>query len=169
MKNTLSVTTPSDLEISITRNFDAPREIVWEAMSKPEFLKRWLFGPPGWSMTICEDDLRVGGKFRWGWDGPDGQKMLMHGVYSEVVPPIAGGGGGKMVRSETFEMGCLPQAGVQHCVLTLTDLGTRKTAFKVVIKYPSKQARDGALASGMEHGMAAGYDRLEAMLQQGAV
>jgi len=68
MKNTLTVTTPSDLEIVITRNFDAPRSLVWEAMSKPEFLKRWLFGPPGWTMTTCDDDLRVGGKFHWAWD-----------------------------------------------------------------------------------------------------
>jgi uncharacterized protein YndB with AHSA1/START domain len=167
MKNSLAVSTPSDLEIVITRHFDAPRALVWEAMSNPEFIRRWLFGPPGWTMTTCDDDLRVGGAFHWGWDGPDGQKMSMRGTYSEVVPPVPAGGGGRMVRTETFEIGCLAQAGEQHCTLTLTDLGTNKTALKIIVKYPSKQARDGALASGMEHGMAAGYDRLEELLGSG--
>jgi uncharacterized protein YndB with AHSA1/START domain len=84
---TLKVTTPTDREIVITRVFDAPRTLVWEAMSKPELLKRWLFGPPGWSMVVCEDDPRVGGAFRCAWRGPDGTEMAMRGVYREVVPP----------------------------------------------------------------------------------
>src|SRR5262245_46480498 len=99
MKNTLKVTTPSDTAIVMTRTFDAPRRLVWEAMSKTEFIKRWLFGPPGWTMTVCDDDVRVGGQFRWAWTGPDGAAMAMHGTYKEVVAPE------RMVRTETFDMG----------------------------------------------------------------
>ncbi len=71
-KNTLKVTAVGDCELVITRDFDAPRALVWDAMSKPELLKTWLFGPDGWAMTVCEEDQRVGGAFRWEWSGPGG-------------------------------------------------------------------------------------------------
>jgi len=157
MSNRLNVTTPNDLEIVITRAFDAPRTMVWEAMSKPELIKQWLFGPPGWEMNVCEDDLRVGGKFRWGWSGPEGAEMAMHGVYSEVAAPE------RMVRTEVFEFGCNTDGGEQLCTLVLTEESGR-TQLTLTVLYPSKEARDGALASGMERGVAAGYDRLEEML-----
>lgn len=157
MKNALKVTTPTDREIVITRSFNAPRRQVWDAMTKPELLKRWLFGPPGWEMTVCDEDTRVGGKFRWAWRGPNGEEMSMHGVYREVVPPE------RVVRTETFEFGCAPQAGEQVGTLVLTEHGGR-TDLTLTLVYPSKEARDGAVASGMEQGMAAGYDRLDEML-----
>ena len=157
MTNTLSITTPSDLTILITRTFNAPRALVWEAMSKPELIRQWLFGPPGWTMTVCEDDARVGGQFRWAWSGPDGAGMSMHGTYREVLPPE------KMVRTEVFDTGCDPQGGEQLATLVLTEEGSR-TELNLTVLYPSKEARDGALASGMEHGVKAGYDRLEEML-----
>lgn len=171
-KNTLSVTTPTDREILVRREFDAPREAVWRATTKPELLKRWLFGPPGWEMTKCEEDLRAGGTFRWAWRGPAGEEFGMTGVYSEVVPPGAGGTGGRIVRTERFEMGCGPQAGEQKCTLTLREelvRGKPRTTLMITIVYSSKEARDGAIASGMEHGMAAGYDRLEQMLVDGVL
>lgn len=158
MKNTLKVATSGDREIVITRDFDAPRDLVWETMSRPELLKRWLFGPPGWEMTTCEDDPRVGGKFRWAWSGPDGAAMSMTGEYREIVPPE------RAVRTESFETGCIPQMGEQLATLVLTEAGG-KTTLTLTVLYPSKEARDGALASGMEHGMAAGYDRLDDILQ----
>jgi uncharacterized protein YndB with AHSA1/START domain len=166
LKNILNVTTPTDREIVITRDFDAPRRLVWDAMSKPEFLKRWLFGPPGWSMVVCEDDSRVGGEFRWVWRGPDGAELSMRGAYREVVPPKPDGTGGRIVRTETFEFGCAPQAGEQLGTLVLTEQGGR-TKLTLTVLYPSKEARDGAIASGMDRGMAAGYDRLEEMLTTG--
>src|SRR5205807_9494437 len=88
MKNTgtLKVTTPSDREIALTRVFDAPRPLVWDAFTKPELLKRW-FGPRGWSLVVCEVDLRVGGGFRFVLRGPDGNEMGMRGSYREIVPP----------------------------------------------------------------------------------
>src|SRR5439155_25403833 len=104
---TLKVTTPTDREIVMTRVFDAPRGLVFDAMTKPELLKRWLFGPPGWSMVVCEDDPRVGGAFRWVWRGPDGAEMAMRGVYREVVPPE------RIVRTESFEVGWAAQADEQ--------------------------------------------------------
>jgi uncharacterized protein YndB with AHSA1/START domain len=158
----LKVTTPSDREVVMTRVFDAPRELVYEAMSRPELIRRWLFGPPGWEMTVCEDDLRVGGTFRWAWRGPDGAEMAMHGVYREVNPPE------RVVRTEAFDFGCPSQMGEQVATLALTEQGGR-TLLTLTVLYPSKEARDGAIASGMEKGVAAGYDRLDEMLASGAV
>lgn len=88
MKNTgtLKVTTPSDREIALTRVFDAPRELVYEAFRNPEMLKRWL-GPRGWSLVVCEVDFRVGGGFRFVLRGPDGTQMGMRGTYMELAPP----------------------------------------------------------------------------------
>lgn len=157
MKNQIKVTASGDREIVITRTFDAPRDLVWEAMSKPAFLKRWLFGPDGWVMTTCEEDQRPGGAFRWAWEGPNGAGMVMSGAYREVSPPE------RSVRTETFEMGCGPQCGEQVCTLVLLERGA-KTDLTITVAYPSKEARDGAAASGMEHGMAAGYDRLDDVL-----
>jgi uncharacterized protein YndB with AHSA1/START domain len=161
MKNALSVTTPSDLEVVITRTFDAPRRLVFEAMSTPELIKRWLFGPPGWTMTVCEDDLRVGGTFRWAWSGPDGVQMSMHGIYQEVVAPE------RIVRTESFDAGCVPQMGEQLATVALAELGG-KTHLTLTVVYPTKEARDGSIASGMEHGVSAGYDRLDELLAQQA-
>lgn len=159
--STLKVTTPTDREIMMTRTFNSPRKLVWEAMSRPELIKRWLFGPPGWEMTVCDDDLRVGGTFHWAWRGPNGEEMSMRGVYREVVPPE------RMVRMETFEIGCNAQAGEQLCTLTLTEEGG-KTHLVLNVLYPSREHRDAAAASGMEHGVAAGYNRLEEMLAEKA-
>jgi uncharacterized protein YndB with AHSA1/START domain len=88
MNNTgaLKVTTPTDREIVLTRVFDAPRRLVFDAFTKPELLKRW-FGPRGWSLVVCEVDLKVGGTFRFVLEGPDGKKMGMRGIYREIVPP----------------------------------------------------------------------------------
>lgn len=155
---TLKVTTPTDREIVMTRVFDAPRHLVWEAMSTPELVKRWLYGPPGWTMVTCEDDLRVGGSFRWGWRGPEGQEMTMHGTYREVVPPQ------RMVRTESFEIGCESQAGEQLVTAVLTEQGNQ-TTLTLTLLYPSKEARDGTIASGMERGVAASYDRLAELLE----
>ena len=83
----LKVTMHSDREIVMTRDFDAPRSLVFEAYTKPELLKRWLFGPDGWSFAVCEIDLKVGGKYRYVWRHSDGPEMGMGGVYREIVPP----------------------------------------------------------------------------------
>jgi uncharacterized protein YndB with AHSA1/START domain len=157
MKNTLNVSTPTDREIAMTRVFNAPRHLVWKAMTETDLLKRWLFGPEGWAMTACDDDQRVGGAFRWEWSGPDGAAMSMRGVYREIRPPE------RVVRTESFEFGCASQAGEQLATLILTE-EAGKTLLTLTLQYPSKEARDGTLASGMEHGVAAGYNRLDGIL-----
>jgi uncharacterized protein YndB with AHSA1/START domain len=163
MKNTgsLKVTTPTDREIVMTRVFDAPRSLVFDAMAKPELLKRWLSGPPGWSMVDCESDLKVGGAFRHVWRSSDGTEMAMHGVYHEIAPPE------RIVRTESFEFGCDAQAGEQVGTLVLTERGG-KTTLTLTVLYPSKEARDATIASGMEHGVAASYDRLAEVLASSA-
>jgi len=153
----VTITTPSELEILITRVFNAPRQLVFDAMSKPEILKRWCSGPPGWTMTQCDDDLRVGGSFRCAWRNEDGAELAMSGVYREVVPPE------RIVRTESFEMGCDAQAGEQLATIVLTEEGER-TVLTVSLLFPSKEARDATIASGMEHGVEAGYNRLDELL-----
>jgi uncharacterized protein YndB with AHSA1/START domain len=159
MKQTLNVSTPAEREIVVTRVFDAPRHLVWKALTRPELLKRWLFGPEGWAMTICDEDVRVGGTFHWAWSGPGGAAMSMRGVYREVLPPR------RVVRTESFEFGCASQAGEQLGTLELTE-EAGKTYLTLTVLYPSREARDGALASGMERGLSAGYDRLDGILSE---
>ena len=84
---TLKVTTPTDREIVVTRVVDAPRRLVFEAWTNPEYLPRWMLGRPGWTMPVCEIDLRPGGKWRFVWRQVDGTEMAMHGVYKEIAPP----------------------------------------------------------------------------------
>jgi uncharacterized protein YndB with AHSA1/START domain len=162
MKNSLKVTTPSDREIVLTRSFDAPGHLVWAAMTKPELIKRWLFAPPGWSMTVCREDMKVGGSFRWEWAGADGKTlMVIRGVYREIVPFE------RIVRSEIMEFGGNETPEVLG-TLRLTEQGG-KTTITLTEVYPSKEARDAAIASGMESGVAAGYNQLEAMLASGEI
>jgi uncharacterized protein YndB with AHSA1/START domain len=155
--NTLEITTPTDLEIVITRVFDAPRSLVFKAFTTPDLLKQWMYGPDGWALVDCEIDLRVGGDFRYLWRGPDGMEMGMRGVTREIEPPE------RWACTQTFEFGCEPQAGEQVVTAVLTEQGG-KTTLTTTVLYPSKEARDGAAASGMEHGMEAGYGRLDTIL-----
>jgi uncharacterized protein YndB with AHSA1/START domain len=158
---TLKVSTPTDREIGMTRVFNAPRALVFEAMTQAELLQRWLWGPPGWTMVLCESDLRVGGGFRHVWRSDDGQEMAMHGVYREVVRPE------RISRTESFDFDCESQAGEQLGTLVLAEEGG-KTRLTLTVLYPSKECRDATIASGMERGVAASYDRLEELLTTAA-
>jgi uncharacterized protein YndB with AHSA1/START domain len=150
MKNTgtLQVTTPTEREIVLTRVFDAPRELVFDAFTKPELLKRW-FGPRGWSLVVCEVDLRVGGSFRFVMRGPDGKDMGMRGVYREIAAPE------RSVHMESFD----DYPGESQVTTVLNEQGG-KTTLTATILYPSKEIRDMVLKSGMEHGAAESYDKL---------
>jgi uncharacterized protein YndB with AHSA1/START domain len=145
---TLHVTTPSEREIVLTRVFDAPRELVYDALTKPELLKRW-FGPRGWSLVVCEVDLRVGGAWRFVLRGPNGDEMGMRGVYRELVRPE------RTVHTESFDD--YPGESVVTGVLVERD---GKTTLTGTILYESQQIRDIVIASGMEHGAAESYDKL---------
>jgi len=103
---TLKLTTPSDREIVMTRVFDAPRKLVFDAHIKPDLVKRWLLGPPGWSMLVCEIDLRVGGEYRYVWKrDSDGTEMGMGGVYREIAAPE------RLVTTERFDEAWYPGGG----------------------------------------------------------
>jgi uncharacterized protein YndB with AHSA1/START domain len=158
----MKLTTPNDREIVTTREFDAPRELVWDAIYTPELLKRWFSGPPGWEMTVCEDDTRPGGTFRRVWSDSNGKTMSQSGVYREVVPPE------RCVRTQVFETGGVLMGGEQLGTIVLTKLGER-TIVTMTFLFESKEVRDGAVASGMEQGMAAGFDRLDDVLPLPAV
>ena len=154
MKNTgtLKVTTPTDREIVLTRVFDAPRRLVFDAFTKPELLKRW-FGPRGWSLVVCEIDLKVGGTFRFVLRGPDGTDMGMRGVYREIVPPE------RSVHMESFD----DYPGESLVTTVLVEHGG-KTTLTATVLYPSQEIRDAVIKSGMEHGAAECYDKLAELL-----
>ncbi len=148
------MTLPSDREIRITRSFEAPRASVFEAWTSPEHLPKWMLGPPGWRMTICEIDLRVGGATRVVWEGLDGKPMEIRSTYREVVVPerlVAveswGAEWPETVNTEEFE----ESAGRTTVVLTFL--------------YPTQEARDAALQSGMAEGMEFGFGRLDEHLR----
>src|SRR5262245_20863094 len=111
----MKLTISGDRDVVITRVFDAPRTMVWDAMTKPQLLKRWLTGPPGWSMTVCEMDLRVGGKYRWVWTGPDGVVMGMGGIHREIAPPE------RIVTTQLFDEDWTGGEAVGTLVLTERD------------------------------------------------
>jgi len=148
----LKVSTPTDREIVMTRVFDAPRRLVFDAFSKPELLKRW-FGPRGYSLVVCEVDLRVGGGFRFVLRGPDGKDMGMRGVYREIVAPE------RSVHMESFD----DYPGESQVTAVFDEAGGR-TTLTVTVLYPSQMVRDLVAGSGMEHGAAESYDKLAEML-----
>jgi uncharacterized protein YndB with AHSA1/START domain len=148
---TLRLTTPSEREIVMSRVFDAPRSLVFDAWTKPELLERWLGVRGGWSMVICEVDLRVGGAYRFVWRGPDGAEMGMGGVYREIVSPK------RLVATELFDEPWYP--GEALGTTTLVEEGGRTTATTTVL-YESEEIRDAVLESGMARGVAESYDML---------
>ena len=154
----LKLTTRGDREIVITRAFDAPRKLVFDAFTKPELVKQWLLGPDGWSMPVCEIDLKVGGKYRYVWRrDKDGTEMGMGGVYREIVAPK------RIVATEKFDQSWYPGEAVGTFVLI--EQGG-KTTFTETILYESREAREGVLKSGMEKGVVASYDRLAKLLEK---
>ena len=156
MPKPVEVTTPSDREITVVRVFDAPRELIWDCHTTPELMKRWALGPPGWSMPVCEIDLRVGGAYRHVWKSDaDGTSFGSHGVYVEIVKPE------RLVTTESMD----GFDGEALNTLTMVEAGGR-TTLSVNMSFPSKEHRDGALQSGMADGMAMGYDRLETILDE---
>ena len=149
---TLKVTTPTKREVVMTRVFDAPRRLVFDALTKPELFKRW-FGPRGWSLAVCEIDLKVGGTWRWVLRGPDGRDMGMRGVYQEITPPE------RLVSTESFDD--YPGESLNTLILSEED---GKTTFTITVRYQSQEIRDAVIKSGMEHGAAECYDKLAELL-----
>jgi uncharacterized protein YndB with AHSA1/START domain len=155
MSKSLTVTTPSDREIALTRVFDAPRDLVFDTLTKPELVKRWMLGSAGATMPVCEIDLRVGGAYRFVWRNPDGSEMGMNGIYREIARPE------RLVNTQRFEIAWLP--GESVLTTTLIESGG-KTTFTCTTLYDSRETRDKLLKSGMESGASASYDSLAELL-----
>lgn len=151
----LTVTTPSDREIVITRQFDAPRHLVFACYTQPALIRRWLNGAPGWTMPVCEFEPRVGGKYRYEWKSPDGYVMAMSGVIREIEPVE------RIVSAEVFDEDWT--GGETVSTLLLEEINQQTTLINTIV-YGSKEARDGALATPMADGMEYGYSHLDGLL-----
>jgi uncharacterized protein YndB with AHSA1/START domain len=151
-----------DREIRGTREFDAPRAMVWDAFTKPELLKRWLTGPDGWAMTVCEVDLRVGGTYRYVWVMEKEKHVMgMGGSFLEIARPA------RLVSTEKFEQPWYP--GEMVGTLELDEKDGKdgkdgKTVIRQTFRYESRESRDAVLKTPMESGMAASYRNLDALL-----
>lgn len=161
-RSDLQITTPSDNTIVLTRTFNAPRRMVWEAMTSPDKMKRWMLPPPGWTLSVCDCDARVAGALRLVWKNEQGdQSLTLNGVFSEVARHE------RMVHTELMLMGADQVIGSQVETHEFVDNGSAATTMRITQVYVSKEARDGALGSGMEVGMEAGYLELDALLAKG--
>ncbi len=139
-------------DIVISRDFRAPRHLVFAAFTRPELISRWLLGPAGWTMPVCEVDLRVGGAYRYVWKRDDGKTMGMRGEFRDILAPE------RLVTTERFDDPWYPGEGLSTLELRETGGYTRMIN---TVTYESADARDTVLRSPMESGLAAGYDRLE--------
>ena len=149
---TFKVTTPSDREIRITRVFDAPRALVFEAMTRPEHIRQWWGNlDSGYSVPVCEVDLRVGGAWRFVNRTPKGQLVAFRGVYREIAPPD------RLVYTEIFE----DYPDTESVVTTELTEEKGMTLVTLTSEYPTLEVRDMVLSTGMERGAAISYDRLE--------
>lgn len=155
---TLQITTPTDTTIVLTRDFKAPRHLVWAAMTTPEKMKRWMLPPPGLTLEVCEVEARLGGSLRLAWKSAEANPvMTLHGEWTEFSPYD------RMVHTETMQLGS------GEIVVSLVEAHefTEKsgiTQMRITQTYKSKEDRDGALASGMDQGMEACYQQLDALV-----
>jgi uncharacterized protein YndB with AHSA1/START domain len=156
---TFTVETVGDAELLLTRAFDAPRELVFEALTRPALIQRWLLGPGGWTMPVCEVDLRPGGKFRYVWR-KGGKDMGMSGIFREIDAPE------RIVHSEIFDD---DWTGGEAVVTTILSERDRRTTMTMTVRYASAAAREAALKTGMIDGMSGTYDRLEELLASGEI
>jgi uncharacterized protein YndB with AHSA1/START domain len=147
-------TTPTDVDIVMTRVVDAPRRIVFDAFTDPKHVPNWLLGPDGWTMPVCEIDLRVGGAWKYVYRKSSGTQMTLNGKYREVSPPA------RLVWTESWG----PEWPETINTMILTE-SAGQTTITITMSYPSKQARDAALATGATSGMDQSYARLDALLR----
>jgi uncharacterized protein YndB with AHSA1/START domain len=147
-------TTPSEREIAMTHVVDAPRTLVFEAHASPEHMPHWMTGPDGWTMPVCEIDLRPGGEWHFVWRRDDGSELEMRGEYREIEPPA------RLVKTESWG------ADWPETLNTLAlEEEDGRTTITSTILYPSQEARDAALATWMKEGASTSYDRLAEYLK----
>jgi len=152
----MKITTPTDRELVMTRVFEAPRGMVFDALTKPDLLQRWLLGPPGWTMPVCDIDLRVGGKYRYVWQNADGRRMGMGGMFQEIVRPS------RLVATEVYED---YWTGGETLVTTELAETRGKTTLSTTVRYASREARDAAIKMGATKGLEASYHQLDELLK----
>jgi len=149
----VQITTPTDREVEIKRVFDAPRNLVFDALTQPDLLRRW-YGPSGWTLVVCDIDLKVDGAFRLVSRRPDGKQIGQRGVYREVAAPE------RLVNTESWEDW---DPGESLVTTTLSERDGRTTLISRVL-FPSQEVRDIVLKAGMKHGATEGYDKLAGLL-----
>ncbi|MDQ3365238.1 MAG: SRPBCC family protein [Myxococcota bacterium] len=152
----LEVTLPSPTEIRYRRGFDAPKHLVFEALTKPEHVRRWWCCMDGYTMPVCEIDLRVGGHWRYVMVGEDGGEVAFHGVYTKIDAPD------RLDHTEIFE----PFPDVESTITATFVERDGQTHYEALQVFPNQEARDGVIASGMEVGADIAYDRLEGIAQE---
>lgn len=155
------VTVPSDREVKVMRSFKAPRALVYRAYTDPQLVRRWLLGPPGWAMPVCDMDVRVGGRYQWRWRSEqDGKEFGFAGTFKELQPAS------RIVHTEAYDPGTVAYAYPgEDALVTVTfaeDGGV--TTVTTLIDYGSKKTRDAAVATGMTDGMEQSYQLLDRLL-----
>ena len=161
----IEVSQPSDREVRVVRTFKAPRQLVWDAHTKPELVSKWMLGPPGWTMPVCEMDVRVGGAYRWRWRSVEGNKEFgFFGKFIEVNEPS------KIVHEENFDPGDIggPMSSEPAIITTLYEERDGGTTLTLTMRFASKEVRDAAVSTGMTDGMEIGYARLDEMFKRAA-
>lgn len=163
MTEKAQVTLPNDRQVKVTRTFRAPKELVYRAHTEPALVKKWMLGPPGWSMPVCDMDVRAGGKYTWRWKSDeDGKEFGFFGSFREVDAPH------RIVHAETFDPGQVGGEMGEAIVTTTFVESAGITTLTTLIEYASKEARDAAVATGMADGMEMGYQRLDEMFARPA-
>lgn len=157
MNEKVTITPHGDRSIRITRSFNAPRALVFDAMSNAEMMKHWFHGAPGWTLTTCEIDLRLGGRYRWVWTNEAGNEMGVGGEYKEIRRPE------RIVTTERYDQPWYPGEAIG--TIELSEQG-KLTLMTLTVEYESKAARDGVLAIPMASEMESGYQRLDAYLAE---
>jgi uncharacterized protein YndB with AHSA1/START domain len=161
MQNKSTVSLPNDRDVVVVRAFNAPRSLVWDAWTTPELMQRWLLGPPGWTMPVCEMDVRPGGKFRWRWRNDEtGAEFGFSGEFREVVRHA------RMVHVERYEPGDVGGEMGEALVTTELTEAHGVTTQTITIRYDSKETRDAALKTGMTDGMEMSYQKLDELLAE---
>jgi uncharacterized protein YndB with AHSA1/START domain len=155
------VTMPSDTEVRVSRTFNAPAHLVWRAYTEPALMQRWLLGPPGWTMPVCEMDVKPQGKFRWRWKSiEDGKEFGFHGEFREIEPHR------KIVHTEYYDRGDLDNDMGDGCLITVVfEEANGATTMITSMKFNSKAERDAALSTGMTDGMELSYKQLDQLLE----
>ncbi|HEY7394505.1 MAG TPA: SRPBCC family protein [Gemmatimonadaceae bacterium] len=153
-------TTPSDTEVRVSRTFNAPARLVWRAYTEPELMQRWMLGPPGWTMPVCEMDVKPRGKFRWRWQSiKNGKEFGFFGEYQEIEPYK------RIVHTEYYDPGDMGDNMGNGCLITVAfEEAEGATTMTTSMKFNSQADRDAALSTGMTDGMELSYAQLDQLL-----